>query len=143
ATYGHFIAPSQFLNLSAMADLGLDLAQRPTGGGITFHLSDLAFSMLIPASHPGYSANTLANYAFINHLVAKAIKEFMHLSKEPLLLPIEPALSDPKAAHFCMAKPTKYDLMLDGRKVAGAAQRRTKFGFLHQGTISLALPDER
>ena len=31
--------------------------------------------------------------------------------------------------------------MLGGKKVAGAAQRRTKQGLLHQGSISIALPD--
>ena len=39
-----------------------------------------------------------------------------------------------------MAKPTQYDLMVEGKKVGGAAQRRTKNGFLHQATIALALP---
>jgi len=39
-----------------------------------------------------------------------------------------------------MAKPTKYDVLLQGKKVAGAAQRKTKKGFLHQGSISLQLP---
>ncbi len=36
-----------------------------------------------------------------------------------------------------MAHPTKFDIMLDGRKVGGAAQRRTKHGLLHQGSICL------
>jgi lipoate-protein ligase A len=40
-----------------------------------------------------------------------------------------------------MARPTKYDVMLQGRKIAGAAQRKTKAGFLHQGTIALLCPD--
>ena len=41
-----------------------------------------------------------------------------------------------------MAKPTKYDVILEGRKIAGAAQRKIKGGFLHQGTISLVMPPE-
>jgi lipoate-protein ligase A len=36
-----------------------------------------------------------------------------------------------------MAKPTKYDVMVGGKKVGGAAQRKTRHGFLHQGSISL------
>ena len=42
--------------------------------------------------------------------------------------------------NFCMAKPTRYDVVYKGRKIAGAAQRRQKQGYLHQGTISLAAP---
>ena len=44
------------------------------------------------------------------------------------------------ADYFCMAKPTIYDVVYQGRKIAGAAQRRRKNGYLHQGTISLAFP---
>jgi lipoate-protein ligase A len=39
-----------------------------------------------------------------------------------------------------MAKPTKYDILIEGKKIIGAAQRKTKQGFLHQGTISLMMP---
>lgn len=42
-----------------------------------------------------------------------------------------------------MAKPTRYDVVHQGVKIAGAAQRRTKRGFLHQGTISLGFPEEK
>ena len=41
-----------------------------------------------------------------------------------------------------MAKPTKYDVLWEGKKVAGAAQRKTKAGFLHQGSISLVMPPQ-
>ena len=32
-------------------------------------------------------------------------------------------------------KPVRADVMLNGRKIAGAAQRRTRAGLLHQGSI--------
>jgi lipoate-protein ligase A len=40
--------------------------------------------------------------------------------------------------HLCFANPVRADLMIDGRKIAGAAQRRTRAGLLHQGSIQLA-----
>ena len=39
-----------------------------------------------------------------------------------------------------MAKPTQYDVVYKGMKIAGAAQRKQRQGYLHQGTISLSLP---
>lgn len=140
ATYGHFIDPFRFILQDAASTCGLRLARRPTGGGMIFHLSDLAFSIIVPASHPGYSVNVLDNYAFVNHLVIEAVKRFTNHQTLPHLLPNEPEARDSICKNFCMAKPTKYDVMWEGRKVGGGAQRRTKHGFLHQGSISLALP---
>jgi lipoate-protein ligase A len=40
--------------------------------------------------------------------------------------------------HLCFANPVRADLMIDDRKIAGAAQRRTRAGLLHQGSIQLA-----
>lgn len=135
-TYGYFTDPSRFLNLEALRNNGILLARRPTGGGIIFHLTDFAFSVLIPAGHPSFSVNTLENYAFINRRVAIAIAAFSPNFSSPDLLP---CLKKEKIP-FCMANPTQYDLMIEGKKVGGASQRRTKYGFLHQGSISLQLP---
>lgn len=140
ATYGYFIKPEEHLNLTGVKKANLQLAQRPTGGGIIFHLYDLAFSVWIPASHPAYSLNTLDNYAFVNTKVADAIFKFTGRASN--LLPQEEVPADKHCAYFCMAKPTKYDVILSGKKVGGGAQRRTKRGVLHQGSINLALPEE-
>ncbi len=132
ATYGYFIDPKRYFN----PDARLQIARRPTGGGILFHTCDLTFSVLIPASHPRFSLNPLDSYAWINQTVLEA------LSMPTLcLLPTEPALKGGVTDAFCMAKPTRYDLMWEGRKIGGAAERRMKQGLLHQGTIALGLPD--
>lgn len=151
-TYGYFTDPSRFLNVSVADQMGIQLARRPTGGGITFHLTDFAFSILIPANHEGYSANILDNYAYVNQIVMEFIRSFRTIEKnntiehsqitpECSLLTAESDSLHSDARHFCMAKPTKYDVMIDGLKVGGAAQRRKKQGFLHQGTISLSFPN--
>lgn len=141
ATYGYFIRPDAFLNVENAGRRGLDLARRPTGGGIVFHAWDWAFSVLVPASCPHFSMNTLENYAFINNAVLNAVKSFLK-NTETRLTPDDSIELDAGCSRFCMAKPTKYDVMLKERKIAGAAQRKQKGGFLHQGTIALTMPPE-
>lgn len=141
ATFGYFIDPHKLLTPEAMEGKVLHLARRPTGGGVIFHVADWAFSLIVPASHPAYSVNTLENYAYVNHLVIEVIERYTDKKAVLSLLPAEPVAKIPDSRHFCMAKPTKFDVMLEGRKVGGGAQRRTRTGFLHQGTISLALPE--
>ena len=139
-TYGYFTDPLKYLKKSALEKHQLLMARRPTGGGIIFHLTDFAFSVLVPASSPWFSLNTLENYKLVNQLTAQAIEHLFNQSITPQLLDLTTACADQPCVPFCMAKPTQYDLMFQGKKLGGAAQRRTKNGFLHQGSISISLP---
>jgi lipoate-protein ligase A len=141
ATYGYLTKPGEYLDLGKAREEGLDLARRPTGGGIVFHTWDLAFSILVPARSKHFSTNTLDNYAFVNNVVLEAIGLFAKENLEASILPEDESPMDAYCKKFCMAQPTKYDVVWQGRKIAGAAQRQTKLGFLHQGTISLKNPD--
>jgi lipoate---protein ligase len=140
ATYGHFIDPVNYLNLEGIKRHKLDLAKRPTGGGIVFHNCDLAFSVLVPATSSWFSTNPLDNYEFVNSRVIWAIGQMLGTSAALLAEEVDPL--DECCRNFCMAKPTKYDVMIGGKKVGGAAQRKTRYGFLHQGSIAIGLlPD--
>lgn len=137
ATYGYFIQPEDFLNPNP----DLDVAKRPTGGGVLFHAGDFTFSLLVPSSHPSFSLNTLENYFRVNSAVCRGIQAFFNRS-DPELFRCEPMKCRSRSPQFCMAEPIQHDVMINGKKVAGGAQRRTLKGFLHQGTISLSEPPE-
>lgn len=134
ATFGYFLKPESLFQMEEVERVGLDLARRPTGGGMVFHLTDFTFSFLIPASHPAFSLNPLDNYLFINQQVERVLVEAFQIDVE--LLPQE-EVREGDSNHFCMAKPTKYDLLVRGLKVGGAAQRKTQQGYLHQASILL------
>jgi len=140
ATYGYFVDPARFLNKAKAVDWGLQLARRPTGGGIVFHTSDLAFSVLVPSGHEAYSGDTLAHYRYVNERVLDAVAG---LAEIPSLLPLDPVAENEAHGRFCMAKPTIYDVMVGGKKIAGAAQRTKGNGFLHQGSIAIQLPEKK
>ena len=139
-TYGYFIKPELYVDLDLCIKMGLDFARRPTGGGIVFHLSDLAFSVLVPSEHEGYSDNILENYQYINDKVREAVALAFDRSTCQLL-PDEVSPREESFSKFCMAKPTIYDVMLGEKKIAGSAQRKRKQGYLHQGSVTLCLPD--
>ena len=136
-TYGYFINPEKHLKQSS-----LSFARRPTGGGIVFHIWDYAFSFLLPFSHPNFSEIPLENYQFVNQVVLNVMEEMFDLKNQTELIDESFPILGQDHQNFCMARPTKYDVVYRGTKIAGAAQRKTKKGFLHQGTISLCPPDE-
>jgi lipoate-protein ligase A len=141
ATIGFFIQPEKHFNFSALEKWNLSLAKRPTGGGIVFHIWDLAFSFLMPSHHSCFSISKLDNYRFVNEAVLETMKEFFVLKGDVELTNVNFLSKIPECQNFCMAKPTQYDVVYRGQKIAGASQRRKKQGYLHQGTISLAFPD--
>ncbi|MCI0382708.1 MAG: hypothetical protein L0207_06655 [Chlamydiae bacterium] len=137
-THGYFINPQKHLHLEAIDKFKLDLARRPTGGGIVFHIWDLAFSILVPSNSPYFSSNSLKNYNWVNGQVLSALQQILGKGHFLELVEMEEKID---LSGFCMAKPTKYDLTIKGKKIVGAAQRKNRYGFLHQGTISIAKPD--
>ena len=112
----------------------------PVGGGVIFHCWDYAFSILVPSSHPLFSSNVLDNYRLINQLAYQALEKVLYI-KEGKLIEEDTSYHCTDSRFFCMARPTKYDVMIDNKKIIGAAQRTTKHGFLHQGSIFLMKPD--
>lgn len=141
ATFGFFIQPEKHIDATQAEKYKLVFAKRPTGGGIVFHIWDLAFSFLMPSSHRAFSLSTLENYRFVNEAVLETMREFFSLKNTVELIPSSFPSKVVGCQNFCMAKPTQYDVVFEGKKIAGAAQRRTKLGYLHQGTISLAFPE--
>ncbi|MFN4174407.1 MAG: lipoyl protein ligase domain-containing protein [Parachlamydiaceae bacterium] len=126
-TYGYFVDPDDFLVKNSF-----QMGRRPTGGGILFHTIDCAFSLIIPSGHEKLSINTLDNYRLVNGLIKDALNS--------LGFKVELLETGCSNLRFCMAKPTVYDLVIEGKKGVGAAQRRSKEGLLHQGSIAMRLP---
>lgn len=137
-TYGYFIDPEKHLRSSSLV-----FAKRPTGGGIVFHIWDYAFSFLMPADHPLFSEKPLDNYQFVNGVVLEVMEDLFNLKNRTELIPASFPIAGTDCQNFCMARPTQYDVVYKGTKIAGAAQRKTKIGYLHQGTISLCSPNEK
>jgi len=140
ATYGHFLKPHTVLDMKQATSRGMKIVKRPTGGGIIFHMYDFAFSVIVPANCNCFCTNTLDNYHFINSKVKEAIKKHIHPNHNLTFLFEPPPPLDRSCANFCMAMLTKYDLVVGDKKIVGAAQRRQKQGYLHQGSIAIALP---
>jgi lipoate-protein ligase A len=115
-----------------------DLVRRWTGGGIVFHGDDLTYSIVIPANDPVFDESSIAIYEKIHRALADALNGVGE--RAVVAGGVDPggiALSKHAAAsgYNCFANPVRADIMINGRKIAGAAQRRTRRGLLQQGSI--------
>jgi lipoyl(octanoyl) transferase len=117
-----------------------DLVRRWTGGGIVFHGDDLTYSIVIPARDPAFSRSTMSIYEGVHRAVCDALRENRKRAELTSVAVVSDrrlgsALRERRYSEQCFAKPVRADVLLNGTKIAGAAQRRTRRGLLQQGSI--------
>ena len=111
-----------------------DLVRRWTGGGIVFHGDDLTYSIVIPVSDPVFDESSIAIYEKIHRALCGALAD--HNQGAKLATVANQLRTRDRGCDInCFANPVPADVMIDGRKVAGAAQRRARRGLLQQGSI--------
>jgi lipoyl(octanoyl) transferase len=124
ATFGYFQHHS---DIAAWTPLR-PLIRRTTGGGLVPHDADWTYSVVIPPSDPWYELRATESYLQLHRWVTAALRAAD--------IPAELALSARKEIPGqCFAGAEQYDVLLAGRKIAGAAQRRAREGLLIQGSI--------
>jgi lipoate-protein ligase A len=117
-----------------------DLVRRWTGGGIVFHGEDLTYSIVIPASDPVFDESSIAIYEKIHRGLADALNEMGECAVvaggvDPGGVALSKHAAVSASGYNCFANPVRADVIMDSRKIAGAAQRRTRRGLLQQGSI--------
>ena len=117
---------------------GADCVRRWTGGGIVEHGHDFTYSLLVPRALPLAGLPASERYRLIHGAVASGLSSLGFREVEASR-PAAALQTDAPHLKPCFANPVAYDLLLSGRKVAGGAQRRTRRGLLHQGSIQGAL----
>jgi lipoate-protein ligase A len=117
-----------------------DLVRRWTGGGIVFHGEDLTYSIVIPGRDTAFTESSISIYekihrALVDALIGmgKAAVVAGGVASGSIAAATQTAVN--ASGYNCFAHPVHADVMIEGRKVGGAAQRRTRHGLLQQGSI--------
>ena len=110
----------------AWRQAGLECVERPTGGGIAVHGSDVSISIVMPREW-GWSIE-----AMMGQVCSRAIElcESYSVQAEALM----DAPSSGRIA-YCLTETSPYAIMVGGRKVAGFALRRYPQSWLIQGSL--------
>ncbi len=136
-TLGYMQQPSVTLRLdTCKADI-VDWIRRPTGGRAVLHKYDLTYSCIFPKTisflgdtvKESYAAITSCLKAGFNNL---GIFSSNHDSYDELLA-VKREIKLP-----CFLAPNRDEIMVDGRKLVGSAQKRTTLGILQHGSIPIS-----
>ncbi|HKR53625.1 MAG TPA: hypothetical protein VJR93_04695 [Chthoniobacterales bacterium] len=104
------------------------MVRRWTGGGIVPHGADLTYSIMIGWNDDNFSLPSKIIYQRVHAALSRALCE---IGIDTVLT----EANEPKLSEACFANPVVSDVIENGRKIAGAAQRKTRSGLLHQGSI--------
>lgn len=114
---------------------GIDVVHRPTGGRAVLHDDELTYAV-ISNDTDSFGDTIYGNY--------KRVSEALCLGYNRLGVPAVLAPDTRKAAPLindgdppCFLSPSRYELLVNGRKIAGSAQRRVRRSFLQHGSMPI------
>src|SRR5262249_18204137 len=114
---------------------GIDIVHRPTGGRAVLHDDELTYAVVSNDSDR-FGDSIYGNYKRVSEALCLA---YNRLGVPAVLAPGTRKLSplENDAEPPCFLSPSRYELMVRGRKIAGSAQRRLRRSFLQHGSMPI------
>lgn len=157
-TLGYAQKMERWLDGTMAGKMGWDVVKRPTGGGIVFHNeAEVTYSIVTALDNPLLPKGLVPAYSRLSEAVVDALQiirvkaEIGHKSPHPLsqILPPSPTGRGGRAlrsvgegSHLCFSFPAEYEIVVDGKKIVGSAQKRGKKALLQQGSIFMSPTDK-
>ena len=141
---GYFQSVEKEIDMEAVERLGLGFVRRPTGGRGVLHEHELTYSVIVTESYPDMPETVTEAYRVISEGILLGFHK-LGLDAYFAVPDTEEKRKDlkkPKSA-VCFDAPSWYELVVEGRKVAGSAQTRQKGVILQHGAILLDLDEEK
>ena len=132
-TYGFSQEPKSQIDLFACATDGVGVAKRITGGGILFHDDEITYSFVCSKSDVGEPQEVFVDY---RNICGFLMRFYESLGLSPAFALGAAGFKDRCASHeLCSAAYEKYDIVINGRKIGGNAQKRNRQAIFQHGSI--------
>ncbi|MFC7370428.1 biotin/lipoate A/B protein ligase family protein [Fictibacillus iocasae] len=141
---GYFQRVEKEIDMDAVKKHNLGFVRRPTGGRGVLHDQELTYSVIVSEEHPEMPASVTEAY----RVISEGIKDGFNLLGLETYFAIprtdeeKEGLKNPRSA-VCFDAPSWYELVVEGRKVAGSAQTRQKGVILQHGSILLEIDEDK
>lgn len=130
------------VNLAACRELGFDVVRRVTGGRAVLHDREVTYAVISRERSDPFPGGILENYKVIAGILQQTIDSF---GVPAALAAGRSRGSDGAGAQqsACFTAPSIHELVYQGCKVIGSAQKRHGSAFLQHGSIPVDLDLER
>ena len=141
---GYFQSAEKDIDFEVLRAQELGFVRRPTGGRAVLHDKELTYSIIVSEQYPDMPASVTEAYRVLSEGL---LLGFQNLGLDayfsiPDTEEKQADLKKPKSA-VCFDAPSWYELVVEGKKVAGSAQTRQKGVVLQHGAILLELDEEK
>lgn len=141
---GYFQRVARDINMEAVKEQRLGFVRRPTGGRAVLHEHELTYSIIVSEEYPNMPKTVTEAYRVLSEGL---LKGFQNLGMDayfsvPDSEEKQEDLKKPKSA-VCFDAPSWYELVVEGKKIAGSAQTRQKGVILQHGAILLDIDYEK
>lgn len=133
---GYFQRLQKEIDIEKVNEKGFGLVRRQTGGRGVLHDKELTYSVIVPESHPNMPSTITEAYRVISQGLLEGFKNlgFETYFAVPRSKEEREKLKQPRSS-VCFDAPSWYELVVEGRKIAGSAQTRQKGVILQHGSI--------
>lgn len=141
---GYFQKVEKEINLDAVRKYGIGFVRRPTGGRGVLHDKELTYSVIVSETHPKMPHSVTESYRVISAGLLEGFK-LLGLNAYfaiPKTEAEKETLKNPRSS-VCFDAPSWYELVVEGRKIAGSAQTRQKGVILQHGSIVFDIDVEK
>ncbi len=135
---GYFQKAKKEVNLPYIKENNLGFVRRMTGGRAVLHDDELTYSVIVPEDDPIMPKTVSESYRVISQGLLEGFKA----------LGLDACLSNPlktrkeNQSAACFDSPSDFELVIEGKKVAGSAQTRQRGVVLQHGSILLDLDED-
>ena len=128
--------PEKAVDLDCCREEGLDVVRRPTGGRAVLHDDELTYAVVSNDLSYFADGSIYETYRMISQALSAG---YRNLGVETLLAPDTRRMGASRngSDYPCFVSPSRYELMVDGRKIVGSAQRRLRRSFLQHGSMPI------
>lgn len=132
---GYFQDALKEINFEGLKKHCIDLVRRLTGGRAVLHDIEITYSIIIPLNFDWIPNSINESYKIISFALLEGLKK----------LGIKASLSKkisgkiPHTSSACFDAPSSYELIANGKKIIGSAQKRFNGILLQHGSIPITL----
>lgn len=128
--------PLEALNMPSIRARNISFVRRITGGEGIYHDCEITYSLVCSKADLELPDSVRKSFRAITNFILEAYREF---GLKPYYAGDTQEYAHGEAASFCYSSKEHFDVMVDGKKIGGNAQKRTGDIIFQHGTIPLRL----